>query len=108
MGPSDFSAPFPARWPNAVSTAAIAVAAAPVANILRLIGSIWISSSLSQPSCWRIYHSEGTIATFVGAFPAFRREGAKASAGLLFQATQSRRHAQPLKTDASRGIRTAP
>jgi hypothetical protein len=45
MGAADSSFPFPARWPNAFSTAAIAVAAAPVANIFRLSESISISSS---------------------------------------------------------------
>src|SRR2546428_7945963 len=41
--------PFPVCWPNTRRTAAIAVAAAPVASILRLIRSISASSLLRDP-----------------------------------------------------------
>src|SRR5487761_491907 len=42
-------APFPVCWPKTRRTAAIAVAAAPVASILRLIRSISASSLLRDP-----------------------------------------------------------
>src|ERR1700719_5093658 len=43
------AAPFPVCWPNTRRTAAIAVAAAPVASILRLVESISASSLLRYP-----------------------------------------------------------